>query len=137
LSGATGGSTSVEDIAVIGNDVVLGGHFTQVSGQSRRHLALVDALTGNPRVWTCHIGGRDAESVYALAASATHLIAGGNLQIAGGEPRDGLAALDRDSGTLTSWAPEILVTLDTRVPGTVNEILVDDTSVWVAEAFAT
>ena len=43
--------------------------------------------------------------VYALAVSGSTIYAGGGFYTIGGQPRDGVAALDANTGLATAWNP--------------------------------
>jgi outer membrane protein assembly factor BamB len=87
--------------------VYVGGDFSRVGGEPRGLVAALDARTGELLPWRMPIlssPGTEA-FVYALALSGPRLYVGGTFSRVGGKPRPGIAAVEADDGTLTSWSP--------------------------------
>jgi hypothetical protein len=78
--------------------IYAGGYFTSIGGQTRNHIAQLDA-SGNSTSWNPNADG----AVYTLAFSAGTLYVGGNFASIGGQPRNYIAALDTTTGNATSW----------------------------------
>jgi len=96
----------VRALAVSGSTVYAGGSFTSIGGQSRHYIAALDAATGNATAWNPNAGGYSPR-VFALAVSGSTVYAGGGFGSIGGQPRNGIAALDATTtGTATSWNPD-------------------------------
>ncbi|NDY96437.1 delta-60 repeat domain-containing protein [Wenzhouxiangella limi] len=73
------------------NSLFLGGWFDFLGGESRRRLAEVDLVTGQPTAFN-----PDANSaVYAIALDGNDIYVGGRFTEIGGEPRQRLAKLSR------------------------------------------
>jgi hypothetical protein len=90
---------SVCALAVSGSTVYAGGRFTIVGGQTRNHIAALDAASGAPTAWNA-----DASSaVLALAVSGSTVYAGGRFTNIGGQTRNHIAALDTATGNATAW----------------------------------
>ena len=114
IDAVTGAATSwnpnadgyVFDLAVSGSTVYAGGYFTSIGGQSRNHIAALDATTGTATSWNPNAGGGLATTVVSLAVSGSTVYAGGNFTSIGGQPRNGIAALDSTTGMATSWNPD-------------------------------
>ena len=85
-------------VAVRGH-VFVGGYFDSVSGLSRSHLALLDAVTGQPLSWTAE---PDRE-VLSLAVRETVLFVGGRFGTIGGQARNRLAAVSANNGQALPW----------------------------------
>jgi hypothetical protein len=96
-------SPRVSALAVSGNTVYVGGHFTQAGGQTRNCLAAVNAASGAVTAWNPEVN----DYVAALAASGDTVFAGGSFTALGGVARGKLAALDITSGEPTGWAPVV------------------------------
>lgn len=108
FTGGTGSGTKtypfLEAVAVVGDKVFIGGYFGQVNGQTRTHLAALNKTTGaldanwNPIV---------SHNVYAITASndgSVVYVGGGNISVvSGSDSAQGVAALDVQTGALTSW----------------------------------
>jgi hypothetical protein len=99
----------VTSIAAANGIVYLAGDFTHVGGQARAGLAAVDA-DGRLTPWD----PRPAPALevddprIAIGPGAIYVV-GGFTRI-GGEPRDGIAALDPTSGRATAWDPHVVWT---------------------------
>jgi trimeric autotransporter adhesin len=97
-------STYMLAMALRGNTVYLSGSFLTMGGQSRHHLAAVNATTGAVTGWNPGVGGSPAVA-FALFAADSVVYAGGLFSSAGGQPRANIAALDTSNGNATSWNP--------------------------------
>jgi len=83
----------------------MGGGFTAVSGQPRRHLAAFDSTTGLLAAWNPFDPGQ-AGGVEVVSASGSNVYVGGSFRsIEACQPRRGFASLDAVTGALTSWNP--------------------------------
>jgi hypothetical protein len=87
-----------------GSAVYASGDFTSIGGESRNHIAAIDATTGAATAWdpsandvvsALAVGGSDGSTVYA----------GGYFTSIGGQLRNHVVALDATSGTATGWDP--------------------------------
>lgn len=102
ISGTEGGTTQVNAIAVDGDHVVIGGHFTSVNGEPAHHLAMVkggdglDVILGEK----VSVDGPDSSHVHAVGIRDGVIAAGGNFHLAGGHSRAQLAALRLSTGKL-------------------------------------
>ena len=82
--------------------VYIGGDFTTVDGQSRNHIAALDATTGALLdSFRPSINGQ----VRAITVSSSVVYAGGSFSKANNATRTRLAAFNPANGALTSWAP--------------------------------
>ena len=84
-----------------GSTVYAGGDFNNIGGQSRSHIAALDAISGLATAWN---PGAD-NIVFALAVSGSTVYAGGYFGTIGGQSRSHIAALDATSGLATTWNP--------------------------------
>ena len=94
---------AVESIAVQGDGKILaGGGFTSIGGQTRNHIARLDAVTGladsfNPNA---------DDSIFAIAVQADgRILVGGIFTSIGGQTRVGIARLDATTGLADSFDP--------------------------------
>ena len=91
----------VTSLVVYGSTVYVGGSFTAIGGQTRRHLAALDMQTGSATAWD----PKTNYEVYALAASGSTIFVGGGYTRIGGQPRRYIAAVDARTGLPTAWNP--------------------------------
>ncbi|MBU6399108.1 MAG: CHRD domain-containing protein [Verrucomicrobia bacterium] len=91
-------------LASHGPTLYVGGAFGQMNGQARYSLAAFDLTTGALTPWAPGAGPPFAEVSHLLVSGNTVYI-GGNFGQINGVPRASLAAVDAQSGELTSWAP--------------------------------
>ena len=99
----------VTALALSGNLVYAMGWFAIVGGQPRIGIAALDATTGLPTAWnpgTAVDYTFDPPPVAALAVSGNIVYAAGNFDSIGGQPRNGIAALDATTGQVTAWNPD-------------------------------
>jgi len=94
----------VRAFAFVGDTVFIGGSFTTVNGDAHRRLAAVSAATGGTLDWDALVQPSNSE-VLDLLLRDDVLYIGGFFATMGGQPRGGLAAVQRPSGTLTDWDP--------------------------------
>jgi hypothetical protein len=117
-------------IAVVGDTIYIGGLFNHVGPpggpgwQPRRNLAAISAITGTATGWNPGTDG----PVYALAASPSLVIAGGNFSSAGGFPRLHLAAFDTSTGLLLPYNPS--------PNGTVRALALDGSTLYIGGDFS-
>jgi trimeric autotransporter adhesin len=119
---------AVYSLAVSGASVYAGGEFLNIGGQSRKHIAVLDATTGNATAWD---PGIDSSGyVKSLVVSRSTIYAGGSFSNIGSKKRKNIAALDATTGNATAWVPAIL-------NGDVQSLAVDGTTVLVGGLFDT
>ncbi|HVP15659.1 MAG TPA: hypothetical protein VMS88_08945, partial [Terriglobales bacterium] len=94
---------SVYALAVDGSTVYAGGYFTSIGGQTRNHIAALDATTGAATDWNPNAN----DAVDALALSGSTVYAGGYFTSVGGQVRLGVAALDATTGAATAWSADV------------------------------
>jgi flagellar hook capping protein FlgD/putative pyrroloquinoline-quinone-binding quinoprotein len=94
-------NSGIFTLAVDGNTLYVGGWFTHLGGQSRNHLAALDARTGALLAWDPNANFR----TFSLTVSDDVIFAGGQFTSIGGATRNNLAALDLTTGAVTAWNP--------------------------------
>jgi hypothetical protein len=106
----TGSPFSLPDVSAIevsGKTVYVGGNFRSIGGRDRNCIAALDATTGLATPWDPNptgIGGFYLNFHRILATGQTVYVAGAFTGI-GGQPRNGLAALDAKTGPALAWNP--------------------------------
>ena len=110
-------------LAVTGSSVYVGGTFTSIGGQSRNHLAAIDATTGTAMAWNPGVNGL-VNSVVANGA----VFAGGQFTGVGGVSRNNLAAIYATTGAVTSWNP--------GANATVNMVVAHGNTIYVGGDFS-
>ncbi len=118
----------LEAVAVVGDKLFIGGYFGQVNGQTRTYLAALDKTTGALDVnWNPIV----SHNVYAITPStdgSVVYVGGGNISVvSGSDSAQGVAALDVQTGALTSWRANT---------SEVRGISVSDAVVYVAGSFS-
>jgi hypothetical protein len=96
---------NVTALAMHGRTVYVGGRFTHISGQDRDNLAALDATTGMATAWSANVSGPvfDNGVIQAFALNGATIYVGGDFTTIGGQPRNGLAALDATTGAVLVW----------------------------------
>ena len=102
-----GSVTVVSALAVHGKAVYVGGQFSRIGGQERDNLAALDATTGLATAWNASGAGPGFDSgvIQAFALNVGTIYVGGDFTTIGGQPRNGLAALDATTGSVLAWNP--------------------------------
>jgi hypothetical protein len=101
----------VHAFAFLHDTLFVGGRFYHIGGQSRRFLAAVDAVTGELFPWNANVGRTPDYSydggprVLALGILDRSLYVAGAFSSIGGQSRNGLAAVDLNTGSATDWNP--------------------------------
>ena len=97
----------VESIAFCGSNLIVGGFFSTIGGGSRQYIAEIDTTTGSlVSSWTPPaIGGWSPNFVTNVFVYGNKIYFSGYFTTVGDSTRDGIAALDADSGSVTAWNP--------------------------------
>ncbi len=102
------GDVSVYALAILGNNLIAGGDFISIGGNTRRRVAGFNRSTGELLGWDAAIA--DGE-VYTLAVSGTKLYLGGAFSTVGANTSDffNMAAFDGSTAvpSLTNWRPRV------------------------------
>jgi len=131
----TGSSNGVNDyvtaLAVVGNEVVVGGFFTSAGGVSANYVARFNTLTNT---WsTLGSGSQNGVNnrVYALAVVDNEVVVGGNFTLAGGVSANHVARFNTQTNTWSSLGTGS----SNGVNSTVNALAVVGNEVFVGGTF--
>ena len=99
------------DVDTANNVAYIGGLFTSLTDPdppfttvARNYVAAIDLTTGEPLSWN-----PDPDyHVYSIAHTATSVYLGGGFYNVGGQPRSGLAAVNKTSGAALTWTTAIV-----------------------------
>jgi len=72
----------VQAVAVYGNVVYVGGHFSNIAGLKRRQLLTVEPVNGRVLSYALSFVGSDAPGIWVMSADAAALRLGGGFQLA-------------------------------------------------------
>ncbi|MGH7727082.1 MAG: T9SS type A sorting domain-containing protein [Candidatus Eiseniibacteriota bacterium] len=100
----------VNAIAIKDSTVFLGGAFSSLNGVQRERLAAVSTRTGTLRMdWVANTANANPNTnrVHDLAIAGSTLYVGGSMDSIGGKIRNGLAALDAETGQVLDWDPKL------------------------------
>jgi hypothetical protein len=96
-------NASVLAIALSGSTVYFGGLFTDVGGTNRPLVAAADATNGALTSFDAAATPTGFDGVHSIVVQGGLVYVGGQFTSMGGQPRNGLAALNGDSGQATTW----------------------------------
>ncbi|MBL7940024.1 MAG: hypothetical protein JNL43_11750 [Flavobacteriales bacterium] len=99
------GPGEVISLCLDGSTLYFGGTFATVAGETRSGVAAVDASTGALRPFAPQLGGTLFPRARAVLVAGQNLVMGGDFETVDGTARDYLAAVDKVTGALASWAP--------------------------------
>lgn len=110
-------------------NILISGDFKFIGGISKRHLALVDTLLGTAQPF---MNIKVSGTVLATCKSNGKLFLGGDYTSYGGEYRSNLAAFDRLTKEIKSWAPEATMTGGF---GYVSQIKISNQKIYISGNF--
>jgi hypothetical protein len=126
-----GGNPEVDALAPVGADMLVGGAFATIGGQSRAALARISGATGAvvPSFDPAIANANGNASVLALAVAENAVYAGGNFTSVHGVASPSLAKLDATTGAAVPGftAPAL--------NGSVNALLVDGNTLFAGGRF--
>lgn len=99
-------SAEVYALAVSGTTLYLGGHFSELLGQTRWHIAAIHIPTETLLPWNPNVGLVHSNHVQAIAVHDGVVYAGGDFGIFGGSVRNNAVAIDVTSGQILGWNPD-------------------------------
>jgi Domain of unknown function (DUF5122) beta-propeller len=131
--GATTGLVNV--LAKSGTTLFVGGSFTSASGKAHALLAGLNATTGEATDFNANVVNEGfGVGVAALVVSGETLYLGGNFTEVGGQSRVMGASVNAATGAVTSWNPELGVTLETEYYA-IDRLAVNGSSVFLAGSY--
>lgn len=100
----------VRAIQLVGNTLYVAGSFSKVQGVLHPLVTAVDLATGQvisrAPLGTEYYGGTRSAGVWAIGATSTDILFGGEFLSLGGNPRRNLAALSAETGKLLPWVAD-------------------------------
>lgn len=101
----------VAALALVGDTLYAVGNFTQIGGQARASLAMLNPTTGDALAWSAPFPGPQWEGFpprlcTAIAVSGGAVYVGGWFETLGAENRPFAAAVSMATGALTGWNPK-------------------------------
>lgn len=99
----TGSNLWIEDIAVSGESVFVGGNFATIGGKERAFLASVDVNSGEVSDWAPEPDG----SIGSIVVSESQVYVAGGFNNIGGKERGRVAALDITTAQASEWNPVV------------------------------
>lgn len=104
-------SNAVRALALAGSTLYVGGAFSAIGGQPRRHLAALDLASARATRWNpspdagtpVEAPALGSSTVGALLVAGNRVYVGGAFHNVGGAHRPYLAALDRSGGAAAPW----------------------------------
>jgi len=101
----------IYSLAIDADTLYVGGGFTSIGGKNRNSIAAIDIVNNEVTYWNPDSSGYvawdpDAFSyVLSLAVTENLVYVGGTFTSIGGEERNNIAALDKNTGEATNWNP--------------------------------
>jgi len=100
----------VSPLAVSGSTVYVAGPFESIGGERRLGLAALDAVTGRATPWNPGCGGPEGGPCWvttrSIVPAGSTVYVGGGFKSIGGQARNGIAAIDAQTGQATPWNPD-------------------------------
>ena len=130
---STSNSTDfIKHITVCGDTMFIAGEFTDVAGEPRSQVAAIDIPTQMVKPWVPDLKrGTNPGLVSAITAGNGVVYVGGSFDNAEGEARNGLAAYETTTWSLTPWNPAIVSSSSPAV----SALLLDGTTLYVGGSF--
>lgn len=134
FNGYSGYSIDAEQLAIVGNELYVGGSFNQAGGLAASSLARWDMAAGAWVSLNASLGGNtDETKVLALAAYGTDLFVGGNFLSAGNATVNFVGKLDTETDTWSALDGGVKWYNDRYTE--VMALTVDETGVYIGGDF--
>ena len=99
------GFLDIEEIAVGGENVFVGGFFGRIGGRYRNGLAVLDSVTGLANTWDLYMDNDGTAEAFVVDGQALYV--GGFFSNIGTDLRNGIAVVDATTGLLLPWSPRL------------------------------
>lgn len=134
--GADGG---VGTLALYGRTLYVGGGFYNIGGRFRRFLAELSLDSDSASTWNMNVDQSPPNWLFPpgvgeLRIAGNRLYVGGRFTAIGGQQRNGLAAIDLQTRSVTAWAPEV-VPLSTVQPAQIDDLHIRGTTLYACGLF--
>ena len=97
----------ISHLAVVGDTLFITGSFSSFNGQPRNCLAAVNAQTRELLGWSPSVTHPDGAAVVDISVDGGMVYFRGYFDNVGGQPREGVAAVDRATGAVSPWYPDL------------------------------
>lgn len=134
-----GADDAVSAFALHGRTLYVSGAFYNIGGRFRRFLAELSLDSDSASTWNMNVDQSPSNwlfppGVAELKIAEGRLYVGGRFTTIGGQQRNGLAAIDLQTRSVTAWAPEV-VPLSTVQPAQVHTMQMRGTTLYVCGLF--
>jgi hypothetical protein len=134
-----GADSGVDALALYGRTLYAGGAFYNIGGRLCRFLAELSLDSDTASAWNMNIDQNPLiwlfpPGVRELKIAGDRLYVGGRFTTIGGEQRNGLAAINLQTRSVTTWAPEV-VPLSSVQPAQMDDLEIRGTTLYACGLF--
>lgn len=120
---------TVTDLTIVGDTLYIAGTFSTFNGQPRSSIAAVLAATGELLSWAPSVTNNGLPYIEEVIGDGNAAYFYGSFNTVGGVARPGIAAVDRNTGAVLPWLPQI-------APGAVfYDMALDEGKLFIAHPF--
>jgi len=134
-----GADSGVGALALHGRTLYVGGAFYNIGGRFRRFLAELSLDSDSASTWGMNVDQRPANwlfppGVAELRIAGDRLYVGGRFTTIGGQQRNGLAAIDLQTRSVTAWDPQVIA-LSSVQPAQIDDLEIRGTTLYACGLF--
>lgn len=134
-----GADSRVGALALHGRTLYAGGAFYNIGGRFRRFLAELSLDSDSASTWNMNVDQSPPNWLYPpevarLKIAGDRLYVGGRFTTIGGQQRNGLAAVDLQTRSVSAWAPEV-VPLSSVQSAQIEDIEIRGTTLYACGLF--
>jgi hypothetical protein len=97
----------VRSLSLKDGQLYVGGDFSNIGGQSRNRVAIIDPTTGQEAQLLDAAIPQDSSRVFSVQPAGSYVYVGGTFSSFGGENRARLGSINPDFGVASSWDPGV------------------------------